>query len=263
MSDSYEFATHTPASATPTVTMAMISGVMLPPNQSAELLQQRSRTPSLYSPRHNNSGWSDVGPPAEYKTSCLGIRGNPRSVRVVVATGPATIFGQRDSEGASLFMRTIQYVIVGLALCIAAACSGGNSSPSPTSPTPTAAPAVLPEPVAAPHVTISDLGVRRDVFVGRIVFGTIRNTGNVEIGIPTSSYCDGCADITARFYASNGTLLEQSSLRTPSLGLHLQVGASETFAMDTFYEPADYFRMEVTDGDGQTIPCTGCGPIGL
>ena len=95
------------------------------------------------------------------------------------------------------------------------------------------------------------------------MFGTIRNTGNVEIGIPTSSYCDGCADITARFYASNGTLLEQSSLRTPRLGLHFQVGASETFAMYTFYEPADYFRMEVTDGDGQTIPCTGCVPIGL
>ena len=176
---------------------------------------------------------------------------------------PSFLAASERSAGRVGRSLPVQYVIVGLALCIAAACSGGNTSPSPTSPTPTAAPAVLPEPVAAPHVTISDLGVRRGVFVGRIVFGTIRNTGNVEIGIPTSSYCDGCADITARFYASNGTLLEQSSLRTPSLGLHLQVGASETFAMYTFYEPADYFRMEVTDGDGQTIPCTGCGPIGL
>ena len=118
-------------------------------------------------------------------------------------------------------MRTVQHVIVGLVLCIAAACGGGNSSPSPTSPTPTPAPAVLPEPVAEPHVTISEVGVRRDVIVGRIVFGTIRNTGNVEIGIPTDSYCSGCAKITARFYASNGTLLEQHPLRSPSLGLHL------------------------------------------
>ena len=34
-------------------------------------------------------------PPA----GCLGIRGNHRSVQVVVATGPATIFGYWDSEG--------------------------------------------------------------------------------------------------------------------------------------------------------------------
>ena len=144
----------------------------------------------------------------------------------------------------------VQYVIVGLALCIAAACSGGNSSPSPTSPTPTTAPA------AAPAVTISDLGVRRDFFVGRIVFGTIRNTGNVELEID---------EITGRFYASNGTLLEQTTSDDNYIfiRLTLQVGASETFAMYPFYEPADYFRMEVTDGDGQTIPCTGCGPIRL
>ena len=53
----------------------------------------------------------------------------------VVATGPATShFGHRDSEGACPFMRTIQHGIVGLALCITAAC--GGSSSSPTSPTP-------------------------------------------------------------------------------------------------------------------------------
>ena len=42
-------------------------------------------------------------------------------------------FGHRDSGGVFL-VRAIQHGIVGLALCITAACGGGNSSP--TSPTP-------------------------------------------------------------------------------------------------------------------------------
>ena len=99
-------ATLTPASATPTVTMAMISGVMLPPNQSVNLLRLRSQTrSSLYSPRHSNSGWSYVGPPAEYKTSCFGNTREPSFSSGCCGDWPGDHFRSRDSEGDCLEMR--------------------------------------------------------------------------------------------------------------------------------------------------------------
>ena len=74
----------TPASAIPTVTMAMISGVMLPPNQSAEFLRQRSRPPQLILTSPQQLGAGPTGHPLNTRPLAWEYAGYPRSVRVVL-----------------------------------------------------------------------------------------------------------------------------------------------------------------------------------
>ena len=71
---------------------------------------------SLYSPRHNNSGWSDVGPPAEYKTSCLEYAGTLVQFGLLwrLARRP---FWSPGLRGSLSIHADIQHVIVGLVLC--------------------------------------------------------------------------------------------------------------------------------------------------
>ena len=141
-------------------------------------------------------------------------------------------------------MRTIQHVIVGLVLCIAAACGGGNSSPTAPTPPPTAPPPPQPAPRADIRSTgssawghcLPNLGLGTRDEGACFLDGSIENIGN------------GCArgtTVIARLYGVDGA----------RVGADLQMGAVGRSLMGAVIRPAEVVAItSLTRVDGFTVP---------
>ena len=141
-------------------------------------------------------------------------------------------------------MRTIQHVIVGLVLCIAAACGGGNSSP--TAPTP-----ATNRATTATASTACGHSFDRQFSVGHCLpnlgLGT-RDEGACFLDGSIENIGNGCArgtTVIARLYGVDGA----------RVGADLQMGAVGRSLMGAVIRPAEVVAItSLTRVDGFTVP---------